>query len=137
MTASKVTKFPSNEKRLAHHVARPVTTAADDANGAVNTLWAKYVALVAQAREIREAMREAEARLPEWAQPGPGYLAEDGTLTGKVVKWPVDLSIQPVRGVLVPVRLSHKNLKDYFEQEVSKFPTRRAEGRGGAAADAW
>ena len=101
----------------------------DDANGVVNALWGEYVALIARFREINAAIDEAKARLPEWARSGPGYLADDGTLQGVVVKWPQDLSVRPRLGYLAPARLGPKNIKDFFDQEVAAHPMFRAEAR--------
>lgn len=126
MTGSNVIKFRSEASRVSYSNPR---TSNRKPNDAANALWTKYLAVMAQSRDVDRILSEAMDRLPEWARTGPGYLADDGTLEGAVVKWPVDLSIRPRKGFLVPARLGPKNIKDFFDKEVFADPKCRSEAR--------
>jgi hypothetical protein len=119
MSSAKIVEFSQNRRRLG---TRPV----EAANAAVNSLWERYLRLIAESRRVCAEIREAEARLPEWACSGPKYLDECGRLTGThSVGWPQDLSVKPQLGRQVLARIGPKDIRDSYQQELGLPDLRR------------
>jgi hypothetical protein len=62
---------------------RAFARSADDER--IEQLWRARTELAAESRTLDRAHADAEARLPEWAAPGPMYLQSDGSHGGPVV----------------------------------------------------
>lgn len=90
----------------------------DDA-ALLERLWAERTKLAMNARATDRAYRDAEARLPEWAAPGPCYLHSDGTYSGPHVGWPrKDVNRLPEGIAMINIRPSPGDIRRDFELHV-------------------
>lgn len=76
---------------LATTAALSSPAAADD----IDVLYRAYIDLLPEHRRLRAAYGEAEARMPEWARPGPSCIDRDGKFVGSLCGAPRDETIKP------------------------------------------
>ena len=73
---------------IAAAVTPPTWPAQEEIDVQLFELWAERKAAADAQRQSHEALREVEAKLPEWARSGPEFSNSDGSFSGKNVAWP-------------------------------------------------
>jgi hypothetical protein len=81
----------------------------------LEALWVQRTDLALELRKTYAALSDAEAKMPEWARPGPTYLRSDGSYFGEVSNWPrIEDATRPEGIAFTNVRPSPADLEKNF-----------------------
>lgn len=112
----------------------PALAAAGPDVARIEQLWTERTALAAESRALYRACLDADARMPEWARPGPRFLRSDGTYADAngIVGWPrIETSRRPAGSAKINTRPSFSDIRDDFRRDVAlRGPKARESARG-------
>ena len=91
-------------------------------------LWQKWLSVGEMIASLDAERDAAYGALPAWAKSGPKYLEHDGTFSGPVVGWPMDVTVPPPETRVF--RLVRPSLEDYQQfYEMSESWGNRSEAK--------
>jgi hypothetical protein len=112
-------------------IAAPALAAEPDAE--IDALWRERTALCTEGARVHALWREAHAKLPWWAAPGPEHIDHQGKPHGYHCGWPAmqDVKPAPYPGTFRRIRVSGYDIRADYRQAVERLthPAQRARVR--------